>query len=449
MRFEQVDYPIKTPEMDPELMDFIKRYSCLAAELGMGEEAKRLVDETEAFLRDRIARFAAMCEQPPEDPEEPEALEAIRALRPDGPRRLCDGIPADYDTRLQGALLGRGAGCTLGAALEFEEPELCRRWAAHYGDAFPLRDYYSAVRKPGGGRYIIGSFDQLVKHGMDCVPVDDDTNYTVLGLLALEEKGRDFTVSDMAQVWQRHLTEHQVNGSWQTYWGERICVANLNAGVPAGEAGFRGNPNVENVAAWTRADPWGYAAPGWPEKAAELAFRDASLNHRRNGVYASMFFAATIAAAFCVDEPIEAIRIGLTEIPKDCLFAQAVRWALENGDSFADYEEAYKAVRERYEGMFKGSAINCGLFVVLGIMRGGRDFTVSIGDTVSMGYDNDCTGATAGSIVGAVVGKGGIPKHWYEDFNDRWQLSLLDCPNYISVPELAARFRAQAMEVRS
>ena len=77
-----------------------------------------------------------------------------------------------------------------------------------------------------------------------------------------------------------------------------------------------GNPNLQGIAAWTRADSYGYVFPGNPEKAAALAYRDASINHRRNGVYGSMFMAAAISAAFTVDDPMEAVRIGPDRDPK-------------------------------------------------------------------------------------------------------------------------------------
>lgn len=33
-----------------------------------------------------------------------------------------------------------------------------------------------------------------------------------------------------------------------------------------------------------------------------------------------------------------------------------------------------------------------------------------------MGYDNDCNAATAGSIVGAMIGKANIEEKWYRPF---------------------------------
>ena len=65
------------------------------------------------------------------------------------------------------------------------------------------------------------------------------------------------------------------------------------------------------IGADIRSDPWGYAAPGYPEKAAEFAWRDATISHRRNGIYGAMYFSAAIAAAFATGDPVEALEAGL------------------------------------------------------------------------------------------------------------------------------------------
>ena len=431
-----------------DLFDSLVRYSRLAVEFGKADESSRIIDEVRDKMTAAVEEYRSLTSDPEPDPDEPESLEEIRAARPAAAQRLRSDMPSDYRERLLGSILGRGAGCTLGAGLEFRSVVEMERWARYNGADYPLRDYWPKVKNPYRPRYIVGVSNELTGEGMDCVPVDDDTGYTLIGLLTLEENGPGFTREDMARTWKRHMPLQAENGSWGCFWGERNFVQNLHRGVTAEEAGYLNNPNVQSVAAWTRADTWGYVAPGWPEKAAELAFKDASANHRRNGVYGSMFFAAAISAAFVLDDPIEALRAGLNEIPQKSLFADAARWCLEVGPGMKDFRDGASAVWQRYPGMFLGHAINNACFVILGLIMGGKDFTRVIGETVAMGMDNDCTGATSGSICGAVIGKEGVPSHWYSKFNNRIRCYFKEFPDYIDIDELCDRLRAQAEKIR-
>lgn len=443
MNIEQIHYPDMQGASMHEALDNVMRYCQLAAEFGQGEESSRLLAELRQAMEKTMEKYQALalaCT----DPDEPDDLQAIRALRPQGPRRLTQTIPADYASRLRGAFYGRMAGCTLGAALEFHPTDDAKNWAEHFDDVYPLTDYYSHVLHPQDAHYITGKKIHLTRGHMDAVPPDDDTIYTLLGLLTMEEYGLDFTQEDAAKSWMKYLPlgPDEPVGMRGCWWGERIMLKNLHAGMKLPAAGIHMNPNWQNIAAWTRADSFGYALPGWPEKAAELAWRDASMNHRRNGVYGSMFMAATISAAFVVDDPMEAVRIGLTEIPEHCLFAEGVRWALEQ--QCASYREAHDAVWARYKGMFNGSALTNALHVVMGLAIGGKDFTRTIGQTVAMSGDNDCTGATAGSILGAVIGREEIPAHWVEPFCGRMHIYLMEHPEYLEIESVCRRFERLA-----
>jgi ADP-ribosylglycohydrolase len=448
MKISKISY---TENPLPELRlesDDLTRFTRLAAEFGHGDEARKVLGEVFSQIRDANHRLALLVETPEDDPDEPETLEAIRRLRPAGVRRLVDALPQDYATRWTGSILGRSAGCTLGAALEFSSMEQMKNWAEYFGEEFPPRDYFQRIKEPGKHRYIVGKIDDVTRGKMSFVPADDDTAYTLIGLMTMEQFGEGFTPQQQADLWHRNFTlTSPENGSYGAYWGERQFLVNLDRGFRPPNAGYRTNPNVQSIAAWTRADPWGYVAPGWPEKAAELAFKDSSINHRRNGVYGSMFFAAAISAAFVVDDPIEAIKIGLQEIPANCLLAEAINWALDIGDSVKNYHDAGTLVRERYANMFEGHAVNNALFVVFGILIAGKDFTRLIGETISMGFDNDCTGATAGSIVGAIIGEKNIPNHWTDCFDGRMQSYLRDLPPYVTFDELGQRFEVQARKL--
>jgi ADP-ribosylglycohydrolase len=155
-----------------------------------------------------------------------------------------------------------------------------------------------------------------------------------------------------------------------------------------------------------------------------------------------MFMAAAIAAAFVVNDPMQAIRIGLSEIPKNCLFAEGVQWAL--GIDCSNYVEAADNVWSRYDGMFNGSALTNALHVIMGLQIGKKDFTRTISETIAMGGDNDCTGATAGSILGVIIGFNEIPDKWVKPFNGQMHIYLNELPEYLSIEDVCERFEVLA-----
>lgn len=370
---------------------------------------------------------------------EPDDLPGIRALRPDGPRRLWERFDAAaYRDRLRGALLSRAAGCTLGAMVEMWPVERMERFARHIGDAFPPEDYWSRAAQPDIVRYGLSPFDDYARPNLRHVPVDDDITYTLLGLLILEEFGPGFTTEDVGKAWVRLLP--------MACSAEQVTLENLRAGVAAKRAGVKGNPYHEWIGADIRADPWGYAAPAWPERAAEMAWRDAALSHRMNGVYGAMYFAAAIAAAFTVDHPLEACRIALGEIPRRCRLATDLAWALDVADQVTDYRDARRRVDERFRGMSRVHTNNNACLTVFGLAIGGRDVTRVLGQTVAMGLDNDCTAATAGSIVGAVVGADGVPEYWVRPFRGKVRSYLRD-HEWFTFADLQKRFTRAARAV--
>lgn len=381
--------------------------------------------------------------QLPIDPElaarEPNALDAIRALRPEGPRRLWQSFDETaYADRLEGALLGRFAGCTLGAPVEFWPIDKMANLARENGMDFPPLDYWKYVPEPYELRYAVSPREAYTRDKMKGVPVDDDVTYTLLGLLILEDGGPQFTVEDVGAAWLKYLP--------YACTAEDIALQNLKKGVPAAQAGELDNPFCEWIGADIRSDPWGYAAPGWPERAAEMAWRDAFISHRRQGIYGEMYFSAVIAAAFAVDDPVEALRLGLTEIPRECALAQAIRWALEEAPRIRDYRAARAAAEAYCAGMSGVHTIINALLTIWGITIHGTDFSKVIGEVVAMGLDNDCTAATAGSIVGAVVGKRGIPEHWYRPFDNTIYTYMIDRSEF-KIDDVLSRFAHQARRV--
>ena len=413
----------------------IDLYAQLAVETGAAEAAG-VVSRITAEMKTALKELRALKPDPELARKEPDAYERILALRPDGPRNLAGRFDGSrYRDRLEGALLARMAGCTLGAIVEGWPVEAMEEFAREIGDPFPPAGYWSQARQPLSKRYAMSACYEYTRGKMDGVPVDDDIAYTLLGLLIAEDYGLDFTVEDVGKAWVKYLP--------YACTAEEIALNNLRAGVPASRAAVKDNPYVQWIGADIRSDPWGYLAPGNPEKAAAMAYRDAYVSHRRNGIYGEMFFSAAIAAAFAVDSSREAIEIGLTEIPKDCLLAKDVRWALKIAPKVGDFREGRALVDARFKGMHPVHTNNNACLTIFGLILGGRDVTKVLGDTVAMGLDNDCTAATAGSIAGAVVGKGKIPKKWTGKFNNTVKSYLNGLPVF-AIDDLVNRFARAA-----
>jgi ADP-ribosylglycohydrolase len=426
---KQMSYP-KLPDYS-SLCDKLIFYSQLKHEYG-SENIQTLLDETNEYLENAVKKLKELPVDTDLLKKEPDDLELIRALRPAGPRKLWNKFEQEkYADRLSGAMLGRFAGCTLGAPVEFWEIEKMELLAKENQMEFPLRDYWKYVPSPFEKRYMISPMEAYTSSKMNGVPVDDDITYTILGLLAAEEYGINLSTEDIGKIWLKYLP--------YACTAEKVALDNLKTGISALKAGETENPYCEWIGAFIRSDPWGYIAAGYPEKAAELAYKDAYLSHRRQGIYGEMFFAAVIAAGFAVDDPFEAIKIGLTEIPAECAFSKAIHWALEMAPKIKNYKDARKTMEEKFKGMDKTHTINNACLVIWGLSIGGNDFSKVIGETVAMGMDNDCTAATAGSILGSVVGKKSIPENWYKPFGNKVYTYLNGLPEF-SIDDLCARF---------
>lgn len=417
-----------------KLLDTIGMYTLQKYEFG----AKGIVEsinEIEQFLRISLDKLKMLPVDEQQKKNEPDGLDEIRMLRTKGPRILWKNFDKEiYLDKLEGALLSRFAGCTLGAAVEGWPVDRMEKWAEETGDSFPPTDYWSESNTALTERYLVNKFKDYTRSGIDGVPADDDVIYTLLGLMLLEKYGTDFTTENSAIMWMEYL--HWV-------WVDmEIALNNYKRGVPALQMADD-NPFNQMICADIRCDPFGYVVPGLPEKAAELAYKDSYASHRRNGLYGGMFFAASISAAFAVEHPLEAVEIGLTEIPVECELAKSIKWALKIGKDIKDYRQAREAVDDRFKGMVVPHTINNACLTIFGLILGGTDVTKVLSTTVAMGMDNDCSTATAGSIVGAVVGKKNIPVHWYKNFNNKIH-SYIKNHRYFYIDDVVARYTKQA-----
>lgn len=386
---------------------------------GLKEEVESLPDSYDAMhaMAQRLARLPL---RPDWRFVEPDSLEEIRAEC--DPSRPTEPI-AEVDVqaiapRVETAFLSSVCGCILGKPLEVN-PTLdeIRRAAEKVGE-WPLNDYIGEPMLVALGRRH-PDWACTTRGRISYVAPDDDLNYSILGMLLLERHGRDFTQRHLADLWLKNLPL-----GW--CWGPERTM-NVRAGmyllgspaadVPIDQWCMVLNPSDEACGALIRADAYGYACPGHPALAAELAWRDASFTHRRTGIYGTVFAAASIAAAFVSRDPVAIFEVAAQFVPQSSRFCEVVRDSIRMVRQAKDWLEGYHLIHGKYR-QYGHCQIYQEIGTVINTLRFARDIGEGICMQVSQGNDTDSFGCTCGSILGAFFGSGRLDARWLAPFND-------------------------------
>lgn len=358
-----------------------------------------------------------------------------------------------YD-RIYGGWLGRCIGCMLGKPVEGLTHEMISRWLELAG-GYSLKDYFPDVELESSEipQWLSVRLENLRRHyrekgygvlrgQVDRAVRDDDIDYTILNLHIAKIYGHGFTTMDIAETWLSMLPYCQV------YTAERIAYRNLVNGILPPKTATYTNPFREWIGAQIRADLWGYIAPGLPAVAAEFAYRDASLSHVKNGVYGEMFVSAMISAAFATDDVYDVVRAGLSVIPQRSRLAEAIRDVVSWSRESRDYWETFRKIVGKYGCYNPIHTIVNAAIVVASLLHGNGDFEKTVTLAVLSGFDTDCNGATAGSIVGVMMGSNKLPKGWSIQLNDRVE-SYIAGYNNARISELAKQTLEIAKRIRS
>ena len=339
---------------------------------------------------------------------EPSSLEEIKQQRPDAPRELGfeENEAALFD-RIYGGWLGRSVGCALGKPVEGWSKDRIDKLLLET-DTLELDDYI-----PFKEGWIREGLRTSTRGNIEFMDRDDDMDFTILGLLALERYGVRFNSQAMAKNWMENIPFGMVCTA------EYAAYRNFSMNKLPPESAVYRNPFREWIGAQIRADVFGYVTPGYPEKAAELAFHDASISHHKNGIYGEMFVAAMIAAAFVHTSAASILAAGLAEIPSNSRLAEAIRKTIAWCEEGLEWVHVWEKINETFGHYDSVHTINNAALVVMGVWYGEKDFEAGIVNVVRSGWDTDCTAATVGSILGVRLGAKALPKKWVGVLNDR------------------------------
>lgn len=324
--------------------------------------------------------------------------------------------------KIYGAWYGRVSGCMLGKTVEGIRYSELTRFLTET-DNYPMNRYIlkSDLNKVDLSEYNYDFPSRRYADDIDGMPMDDDTNYTVIGQKIIEEYTKDFTPLNVIETWCRC----QSKDAYCT--AERVAFCNYIKGYRPPNTAIYKNPYREWIGAQIRGDYWGYINPGDPEKAAEMAWRDASISHIKNGIYGEMFVAAMIAVAAETSDLKKIILTGLSQIPYTSRLYEEIMQIIDKHSKGETQKQVFEYIHKRYnEGESYGwvHTISNAMIVTAALLFGEGDFGKSICMAVETGFDTDCNGATVGSILGIANGIDSIGKEWTDPFNDKLETSI-------------------------
>lgn len=361
---------------------------------------------------------------------EPNLLPGIQAERPEKRQDVilprCKELelkPATLKDHVFGGVFGRICGCILGKPFEMNWEKQNIQDYLQAVNAWPLRDYaphYSPYSN------LANDTDPSCRELLSYAQPDDDITYFAVCLQVLENFGRGFTTDQVARTWLHNIPYLETFGPdhsrYQlmvnhTMWHDNPAPEDYDRFTSA----F--NDGEEQIDAMIRADAYGLVSPLKPAEAAALAYKDAILTNRHTGLYASMWVAACIAAAFYYRDPVEVIQRGLEQLPARSRYAEVVRQALDISVCAGSWEKAYPEINKRWGHLRHAGTMNETAAIINALVNsrdstGCIDFEKAICTTVMHGWDTDCSAATCGCIAGVMAGKSGIPEKWTAPLHD-------------------------------
>ena len=276
---------------------------------------------------------------------------------------------AEYEDKILGGWIGKSIGGALGARFEG-----CKCW-------------------------IDLGMDEIIP---DTLPPNDDLDLQVLWLKVLEDKGASLTSDDLADAW--------LEGCWYPFNEYGNFRRNYRLGIKPPYTGMHDNEFFDTgMGCPIRSEIWGYVFPGAADLAAQYAYMDGTLDHTDESVCSEQMLSAMAADAFFTSDLRRLAELHFHYLKPGLIVRRLIEAA------FASFDEglSLRDARERLH-VLRGHPEPCDAvlnvpFAFLAMLYGENDLEKTILCALQCGYDTDCTLATAGALIGQILGAKGIP----------------------------------------
>ena len=241
---------------------------------------------------------------------------------------------------------------------------------------------------------------------------NDGITFELAFLEAFEQSGYNVSSEEVAEEWVSRIPS-----GWSA---EDIALKNIAMGIYPPESGYRSNPWREWIGAQMRGAVCGMVAPGDPETAASLAFRDGVVSHYNNGVIGEIFNAMLCSMAYVEQDMRTIVKKAIDMVPKKSEYYTVVQFAWDACENSKDYLSAWKLCEQKYVRYNWIHAYPNAAAEVVALYFCKNDFDDCLNMISLMGQDVDCNAAQIMTLFGLAYGMDCIDSRWIEPIQDKF-----------------------------
>ena len=299
--------------------------------------------------------------------------------------------------KIMGGWAGQTIGCTYGGPTEF-----------HFQGTM-IQDYQPITWNDG-----------VIKWYYENAPGLYDDVYMDLTFVGVFDKlGLDAPADSFAMAF--------ANAGYSLWHANQAARYNILRGIMPPKSGYwTENPHSDDIDYQIEADYAGIMSPGMANTASTISDKIGHIMNYGDGWYGGVFVGAMYSLAYVSSDIEYIVTNALMTIPENSEFFKCVKQVIETWKKDPnDWTYAWYELQKNWSedmGCPEGalatfdidSKINSA-YIVIGLLYGNNDFSKTIDIAARCGQDSDCNPASAGGILGAVLGYSNIPELWKKE----------------------------------
>jgi len=302
--------------------------------------------------------------------------------------------------KIKGGWAGQTIGCTYGGPTEFRF------------NGTMIQDY-TPIDWPDG----------FIKWHYENQPgLYDDVYMDLTFVDVFDRLGLDAPVDSFAMAF--------ATAGYSLWHANQAARYNILQGImPPASGHWLNNPHADDLDYQIEADFAGLMSPGMPNSASEISDKIGHIMNYGDGWYGGVYVGAMYALAFISDDIEFIVKEALKTIPKKSTFYQCMSDVIKCHKEFPDdWKRAWFECEKKWssdigcpDGVFVPFNIDAVInsaYIIIGLLYGEGDFYKTIDIATRCGQDSDCNPASAGGILGAIIGYDKIPDYWMKNLKE-------------------------------